>query len=136
MTETLGICQHRYVVCDCLYPTAVFVILYVELGEETGGTNGDERRPIGICPEEIGKLLKSVFVEVVGDDEGEVADPVPTLICTEELVDVFDDGLSLDGIVEFAEEGDGFLSTRLADAFPGIEEEVVACICGGCGCSV
>ena len=68
----------------------------------------------------------------MGDDEGEVADPVPTLICTEELVDVFDDGLSLDGIVEFAEEGDGFLSTRLADAVAGVEEEVVAGICGGC----
>ena len=99
VTETLGICQHRYVVCDCLYPTAVFVILYVELGEETGGTNGDERRPVGVCPEEIGELLKSVFVEVVGDDEGEAADPVLSLVCAEELGDVLEDGFTLYGFV-------------------------------------
>ena len=88
-----------YDVCDCPYPTAVFVILYVELGEETGGTNGDERRPVGVCPEEIGELLKSVFVEVVGDDEGEAADPVLSLVCAEELGDVFENGLALYGFV-------------------------------------
>ena len=88
-----------YDVCDCPYPTAVFVILYVELGEEAGGANGDERRPIGVCPEEIRELLKSVFVEVVGDDKGEATDPVLSLVCAEELGDVLEDGLTLYGFV-------------------------------------
>ena len=110
----------------------MLVILDVELCEEAGGTNGDEWRAVGVGPEEGGELVEGGLVEVVSDDEGKAADPVPALICSEELVDVFDDGLSLDGIVEFAEEGDGFLSPRLADAVAGVEEEVVAGICGGC----
>ena len=31
----------------------------------------------------------------------------PSLTCTEKLVEVFDDGLCLDGIIEFAEEPEG-----------------------------
>ena len=44
---------------------------------------------------------------------------------------MFEDGLSLDGVVELAEERDSFLRTRFADALSGVEEEVVA----GIGCS-
>ena len=104
----------------------MLVVLDVELCEEAGGTNGDEWRAVGVGPEEGGELVEGGLVEVVGDDEGEAADPVSALIRTEEVIDVLDDGLSLGGIAEFGEERDGFLSTRVADAFSRVEEEVVA----------
>ena len=50
----------------------------------------------------------------------------------EELLDVLDDGLAVDAVIEFAEEGDGLLCARLAYARGACEEEVVACIGGGC----
>ena len=54
------------------------------------------------------------------------------MVCAKDLIYVLEDGLSLNRVVELAEEGDCFLCTGLADAFVCVEEEVVACICGRC----
>ena len=44
---------------------------------------------------------------------------------------MFEDGLALDGFVELAEERNGFLGTRLANALLSVQEEVVSGISRG-----
>lgn len=61
----------------------------------------------------------------MGYDEREAGNPFLSIICGKKVVDGLENGLTLDSIVEFAEEGDGFLSARLADTVVGVEEEVV-----------
>lgn len=72
----------------------------------------------------------------MSDNEGKGRDPIPTLICIEELINILDDGLALNAFVEFAKEGDGFLRARLAEAMGSVEEEIVASIGGSSNCGV
>ena len=52
------------------------------------------------------------------------------MICVEDVLQILDDSLSLNALVEFAKEGDGFLGARLSDTVGGVEEEIVASVCG------
>ena len=49
----------------------MFMVLDMELCEETGGTDRDEGRAIGVSPEESRETVERGLVQVVGYDERE-----------------------------------------------------------------
>ena len=72
----------------------------------------------------------------MSDGDRESADPLDSLVRAQKVSQGFEDGLSLNGLVELAEEGDGLLGAGLADGVSCIEEEVVASIGGGGDCRI
>ena len=106
----------------------MFVILNVEFCQEASGTDRDKGRTIGVRPEDGRELVEYILLEVMRDDKGEGADPVVSMLSRQEIIDIFEDSLALDGFVELAEERNGFLGTRLANAVLGVQEKVVSSI--------
>ena len=64
----------------------------------------------------------------MSDGDRESADPLDSLVRAQKFRQIFEDGLSLNGLVELAEEGDGFLGTGLPNRVPCVQKEVVSSI--------
>jgi hypothetical protein len=109
----------------------MLVKLNVEVGQEPGGSDDDERWVRRILPEQVRKDLQGLLRQIVRNDEREACHILAPLWCLEQLLERAGISYAVDALVELAQEGHRLRSARFSDACVSVEEEVVPCISRG-----